>query len=55
MRFKRPVVPGDQLKLEARLIGKRSGIWKFDCQAMVDDEVVCIAELTCAEKDLEQK
>jgi 3-hydroxyacyl-[acyl-carrier-protein] dehydratase len=55
VRFKRPVVPGDQLKLEARLIGKRSGIWKFDCQAMVDDEVVCIAELTCAEKDLEQK
>ena len=53
VRFKRPVVPGDQLHLHARYLGSRRGVWKFECQAMVDGEVVCCAEITCAEKKLE--
>ena len=53
VRFKRPVFPGDQLKLHAHLKSHRRGIWKFDCHASVDDEVVCTAEITCAEKQLE--
>jgi len=32
----------------------RRGIWKFDCRALVDNKVVCAAEITCAERDLEQ-
>lgn len=54
VRFKRPIVPGDQVLLEARFMTGRSGIWKFDCRALVDDKVVCSAEITCAERDLEQ-
>ena len=54
VRFKRPIVPGDQICLEARFMNGRRGIWKFDCRALVDDEVVCMAEITCAERDLEQ-
>lgn len=54
VRFKRPIVPGDQICLEARFMNGRRGIWKFDCRALVDNEVVCMAEITCAERDLEQ-
>jgi len=53
VRFKRPVNPGDQLNLHAKHISNRRGIWKFDCQAVVDGDVVCCAEITCAEKRLE--
>ncbi|MBZ9567449.1 MULTISPECIES: 3-hydroxyacyl-ACP dehydratase FabZ [Modicisalibacter] len=50
VRFKRPVMPGDQLRLEARVIRARRGIWKFQCSATVDGEVACEAEITCAER-----
>ncbi|KZZ31328.1 3-hydroxyacyl-ACP dehydratase FabZ, partial [Oleiphilus sp. HI0086] len=30
-RFKRPIVPGDQLVLESHLIAAKHNIWKFDC------------------------
>jgi 3-hydroxyacyl-[acyl-carrier-protein] dehydratase len=41
LRFKRPVVPGDQLKLEASIISERRGIWKFAVKAtmMTDSSV----------------
>jgi 3-hydroxyacyl-[acyl-carrier-protein] dehydratase len=52
VRFKKPVVPGDQLHLEAEYVNNKRGIWKFSCCARVDGEVVCCAELTCAEKDI---
>lgn len=54
VRFKRPIVPGDQLHLEARFINKKRGIWKFACQVIVKDEIVCSAEITSAERVLEQ-
>lgn len=50
-RFKRPVVPGDQLRLESKLLSNKHGIWKFDCRALVDGEVVCVAEVMSAERD----
>ncbi|MDY6798110.1 MAG: 3-hydroxyacyl-ACP dehydratase FabZ [Pseudomonadota bacterium] len=49
-RFKRPVVPGDQLRMESRLISAKHGIWKFDCRALVGDEVACVAEVMSAER-----
>lgn len=49
-RFKRPVVPGDQLRLETTLISGKHGIWKFDCRALVADEVACVAEVMTAER-----
>lgn len=50
LRFKRPVVPGDQVKLEARVISDRRGIWKFDVKASVDDSLVCSATILCADR-----
>ncbi|KAF1061481.1 MAG: 3-hydroxyacyl-[acyl-carrier-protein] dehydratase FabZ [Pseudomonas citronellolis] len=52
LRFRQPVLPGDQLQLHAKFISVKRGIWKFDCQATVDDKVVCSAEIICAERKL---
>ncbi|MCG8669302.1 MAG: 3-hydroxyacyl-ACP dehydratase FabZ [Pseudomonadales bacterium] len=51
-RFKRSVVPGDQLKLHARVVNNKRGIWKFQAEAKVDGETVASAEILCAERDL---
>jgi 3-hydroxyacyl-[acyl-carrier-protein] dehydratase len=51
-RFKRPVVPGDQLRLEARITKSVRGIWKFEARALVDGQLACEAELMCTLRDL---
>ena len=50
-RFKRPVVPGDQLVLDVVYLKERRGIAKFTGVATVDGEVVCTAELMCAKRE----
>jgi len=50
VRLKRPVVPGDQLMLEAQLITVRRGIYKFECRASVSGELACEATILCAER-----
>lgn len=49
VRFKRVVIPGDQLKLTVKTLKRRSNVWKFACEAFVDDECACSAEITCME------
>jgi len=49
-RFKRQVVPGDQLRLEVELTKVRGPIGKGRATATVDGEVACVAELTFAMK-----
>lgn len=44
-RFKRPVSPGDQLKLHVKLTTSKRGIWKFTAEARVEGDVVCEAEI----------
>lgn len=51
-RFKQPVSPGDQLVLKVTYIKQKRGIWKFDGEALVDGNVVCSAELMCAEREV---
>lgn len=51
-RFKRPVVPGDQLRMEATILKVTRGIWKFAAKATVDGQVACEAELMCTLKQL---
>ena len=51
-RFKRPVLPGDKLCLESELISGKRGIYKFECRALVDGEVVCVAEILTAEREV---
>ncbi|WP_286236826.1 3-hydroxyacyl-ACP dehydratase FabZ [Neptuniibacter halophilus] len=50
LRFKRPVVPGDQLKLEARVVSERRGIWKFEVRSSVDGDTVSTATILCADR-----
>jgi 3-hydroxyacyl-[acyl-carrier-protein] dehydratase len=52
-RFKRPVEPGDQLILRARLLRSKHGIWVFDCDASVDGNIVASAEIMCTERDID--
>jgi len=51
-RFKRPVVPGDQLVMEATIIKHMRGIWKFSAKATVDGQLAAEAELMCTVRDL---
>lgn len=44
-RFKKTVLPGDQLILEVALTRRRLDLWKFKGTARVGEEVVCTAEL----------
>jgi len=43
-RFKRNVVPGDQLTLSVKVLRKRDNLWKFQGEAAVGDELACSAE-----------
>jgi 3-hydroxyacyl-[acyl-carrier-protein] dehydratase len=47
-RFKKPVLPGDQLIMTAKLERCRAGIYKFQVQATVDGELAAEANITCA-------
>jgi 3-hydroxyacyl-[acyl-carrier-protein] dehydratase len=46
-RFKKPVVPGDQLRLEVHFERSIKSIWKYTAKATVGDSVVAQAELMC--------
>jgi 3-hydroxyacyl-[acyl-carrier-protein] dehydratase len=46
-RFKRPVVPGDQMILRANLARHLRGIWKFTATAHVGEELAAEATLMC--------
>ena len=48
-RFKKMVIPGDQLHLKIIVNKKRTNVWKFSAEASVDNEVVCSADMTCVE------
>lgn len=54
-RFKRPVTPGDQLRLEVELIRVMRGIGKFRTRALVDGALVAEAELMCAYRNESEK
>ena len=48
VRFRRPVVPGDQLIYEVEVIKLKGKIWKMAGKAKVDDQVAAEAELMAA-------
>jgi 3-hydroxyacyl-[acyl-carrier-protein] dehydratase len=52
-RFKRPVVPGDQLMLHAELTRSMRGIWKFSTLAKVGEAIVAEADLMCTVRGIE--
>lgn len=50
-KFKKIVVPGDQLLLQIEYLRHKQSIWKILGKAYVGDELACSAELTSAIKD----
>ena len=48
-RFRRPVLPGDQLLIEVTLVKRRRGLWKMQGVARVDGHMSAEAELTLTE------
>jgi len=51
-RFKRPVMPGDQLRHEVTMDRELRGVAKFSARSLVDGVVVCEAELMCAYRSI---
>jgi 3-hydroxyacyl-[acyl-carrier-protein] dehydratase len=52
VRFKRPVVPGDRLDMESKILADKRHVMKFGCSAYVDGELACSGEIICVEKVL---
>lgn len=50
-RFKRPVVPGDRLEIQAVILAHKRSIWKFSCEARVDGTTVADAVILCTERE----
>ena len=53
VRFKKTVEPGDQLKLYVEVMTVKRGIWKFNCRATVEEQLVTTAEIICTQKPAE--
>jgi beta-hydroxyacyl-ACP dehydratase FabZ len=47
-RFRQPVVPGDQLRIEVKVLKQRERYFKMMGQALVDGNVAVEAELSCS-------
>lgn len=47
VRFKKPVIAGDQLVLKVEITRQLKGVWKYTAQAEVDDQIVTEAQLMC--------
>lgn len=45
-KFRKPVVPGDQLKIDINIIQQRGNVMKFSGRAFVDDNLVAEADFT---------
>ncbi len=52
-KFRKPVVPGDQLRLEVTILQHRGNVWKFSGNAFVGDKVATEAEFTAMVADKE--
>ncbi|MBI5717313.1 MAG: 3-hydroxyacyl-ACP dehydratase FabZ [Burkholderiales bacterium] len=51
-RFKRPVVPGDQLMLEVWQERVKGGIHKYRTRASVEGQLVAECEIMCTEREV---
>jgi 3-hydroxyacyl-[acyl-carrier-protein] dehydratase len=54
VRFRKPVVPGDQLRLEVELVHRRRPIWKMKGRALVDGKVAAEAEFLTMEVEVSE-
>ena len=54
-RFRRPVTPGDQLRIEVKVLNWRTRVVKMAGTITVDGKLVCDATVTCALTDRVKK
>ncbi len=54
-RFRRPVVPGDTLRMEMSVVKRKASVAKFAGRATVDGQVVAEVEVMCKLADKEEK
>ncbi len=52
-KFRRPVVPGDQVIMDLKVVKQRGNVWKFSGTASVDGKLVSEAEFTAMVTDKE--
>jgi 3-hydroxyacyl-[acyl-carrier-protein] dehydratase len=50
-KFRRPVVPGDQLRLEITVIAHKGPVWKMHGEARVDGALVAKGDVTATIPD----
>lgn len=51
-RFRRPVMPGDQLWIDVKLVRRKRDLWRCAGRITVDDQTACDAELLFTYRDL---
>lgn len=52
-KFRRPVVPGDQLRVEVEVLRRKGPFWKMSGRIVVAESLVCEAEMTAMVTDEE--
>lgn len=45
-KFRKPVVPGDQLRLEIKVLHRRNNVWRFSGEAFANNKLVSETEFT---------
>ena len=50
-KFRRPVVPGDQLRVEVEVVRRKDPFWKMTGRISVDSSLVCEGEMTAMVRD----
>ena len=54
-KFRRPVVPGDQLQVEVEVLRRKDPFWKMAGRITVDSVLVCESEMTAMVRDEKEK
>ncbi len=54
VRFRKQIKPGDTLIFKSKVVSSKRGIWKFESAAYKDDDLVCSAEILCADRSLDE-
>ena len=53
VKFRRPIVPGDQVIMDIKVLKQRGNVWKFSGSATVEGKIVSEAEFTAMVTDKE--
>lgn len=53
-KFKQVVIPGDQLRLEAKFLARKREFWRVRGEAYVGDKLACCAVLLSAAKEIQK-